>query len=148
MNTGQLMFECIFSNNNRLIINNYNENFNIIVEPCKLNGLFKQYYDNKIIFEGEYLNGKRNGKGKEYNYYGRLIFEGEYLNGERNGKGKDIDYATQIVTFEGEYLNGKRNGKGKEYDYKTGNLLFEGEYLNDKEWEGKHYDNSNNIIYY
>ena len=38
-----------------------------------------------IIFEGEYLNGKRNGKGKEYNYYnGKLEYEGEYLNGNRH----------------------------------------------------------------
>ena len=41
------------------------------------------------MFEGEYLNGERNGKGKEYDYdNGKLEFEGEYLNGERNGKGK------------------------------------------------------------
>ena len=36
-------------------------------------------------FKGEYLNGERNGKGKEY-YDCNLIFEGEYLNDERNGK--------------------------------------------------------------
>ena len=30
-------------------------------------------------------------KGKEYNYNGKLIYEGEYLNGKRwNGKGKEI----------------------------------------------------------
>ena len=40
----------------------------------------------EIIFKGEYSEGKRNGKGKEYNKDGNLIFEGEYLNGERNGK--------------------------------------------------------------
>ena len=34
------------------------------------------------MFEGEYLNGKRNGKGREYNDE-ILIFEGEYLNGLR-----------------------------------------------------------------
>ena len=40
-----------------------------------------------MIFEGEYLNGKRNGKGKEYYRNGESIFEGEYLNGKRwNGK--------------------------------------------------------------
>ena len=38
-------------------------------------------------FEGEYLNGEKNGKGKEY-YGDKLEFEGEYLNGKRNGKGK------------------------------------------------------------
>jgi len=29
------------------------------------------------------LNGKKNGKGKEYNRLGELLFEGEYLNGEK-----------------------------------------------------------------
>ena len=37
------------------------------------------YYNEKLIFEGEYLNGKRNGKGKEYYDNDKLIFEGEYL---------------------------------------------------------------------
>ena len=38
-----------------------------------------------LKFEGEYLNGKRNGKAKEYD--GDLIFEGEYKNGKKwNGK--------------------------------------------------------------
>ena len=72
------------------------------------------YYNGKLIFEGEYLNGKRNGKGKEYNDNGKLIFEGEYLNGKRNGKGKEYDNNGKLI-FEGEYLNGK-NGKGKEYE--------------------------------
>ena len=43
-----------------------------------------------MIFEGEYKNGKRNGKGKEYSTDGDLIFEGEYKNGKRNGKGKEL----------------------------------------------------------
>ena len=34
-----------------------------------------------LIFEGEYLNGEKNGKGKEYDELGTLIFEGEYQNG-------------------------------------------------------------------
>ena len=70
-----------------------------------------------LIFEGEHLNAKRNGKGKEYDInYGRLIFEGEYLNGKRNGKGKEYYGQNGKLRFEGEYSNGTRNGKGKEYD--------------------------------
>ena len=45
---------------------------------------------NILLFEGEYLNGKRNGKGKEYFYNSELKFEGEYLNGEKKGKEKNI----------------------------------------------------------
>ena len=42
----------------------------------------KEYYSNgQLKFKGEYLNGKRNGKGKEYNSANKIIFEGEYLNG-------------------------------------------------------------------
>ena len=46
----------------------------------------KEYHNDELIFEGEYLNGKKwNGNGKEYSFYGELIFEGEYLKGQRNG---------------------------------------------------------------
>ena len=37
-----------------------------------------------LLFIGEYLNGKRNGKGKEYEGKHNLIFDGDYLNGKRN----------------------------------------------------------------
>ena len=59
------------------------------------NGIGKEYinictddeYFDELVYEGEYFQGERKGKGKEY-YDGKLIFEGEYLNGKRNGKGK------------------------------------------------------------
>ena len=72
------------------------------------------------MFEGEYLNGEKNGKGKKYNNKGELIFEGEYLDRE------------------------KRKGIGNEYDY---DVLFEGEYFNGVKWNGKGYDDKGNIIY-
>ena len=113
------------------------------------NGIGKEYdgYNDTLIFEGEYSNRERNGKGKEYYYNGNLIFEGEYLNGKRNGKGKEYDHLYEKLEFEGEFLNGKRNGKGKEYNLFTGKLRFEGEYLNDKEWIGTRYDKDGKIIY-
>ena len=64
----------------------YDENGNITYEIINGNGKVKEYWNNgKLLFEGEYLNGKRNGKGKEYND-GKLVFEGEYLNGKRKRK--------------------------------------------------------------
>ena len=41
-------------------------------------------------FGGKYIIYEQNGKGKEYDYDGKLKFEGEYLNGLRNGKGKNM----------------------------------------------------------
>ena len=55
------------------------------------NGEIKEYscYDNRLLFEGHYLNGKRNGYGKEYNEKPELIFEGEYLNCKIKEKEKE-----------------------------------------------------------
>ena len=94
------------------------EDYKKISKICKIgekNGNGKEFiiYRNILIFDGEYLKGIRNGKGKEYNLDGKLIFEGEYLNGIRNGKGKEYYYDGKLL-FEGEYLKGKRwNGKRK-----------------------------------
>jgi len=106
-------------------------------------GKGKEYdiYD-KLIFEGEYLNGERNGKGKEY-YNGEIAFEGEYLNGKRNGNGKEYYYDKLI--FEDEYLNGEKNGKGKEFYCKNDKLKFEGEYYNGKSWNGNGYNINSNV---
>ena len=108
----------------------YDENGNIIYELVNGSGKVKEYdCKDRLRFEGEYLNGKKNGKGKEY-WDGELYFDGEYLNGKRSGKGKEYDHFNNgKLRFEGEYLNDERNGKGKEYN-KDGELIFEGEYLN------------------
>ena len=61
------------------------------------------------------MNGKRNGKGKEYNENGNLKYDGEYLNGYRwNGKGKEYNENGNLK-YDGEYLNGKYNGIAKFY---------------------------------
>ena len=45
--------------------------------------------NDSLIYEGEYINGIRNGKGKEYSN-GKLLFEGEFLDGNIiNGKEYD-----------------------------------------------------------
>ena len=62
-----------------------------------------------LEYEGKYVNGEKNGEGKEYFNNGSLKFKGEYLNGKRwNGKGYNKD---GIIDF--EIKDG--NGKGKEY---------------------------------
>ena len=100
----------------------------------------------QLLFEGEYLNGKRNGRGREYGKDNNLLFEGEYLNGKRNGKGKEY-YDNGKLKYDGEYLNGIRNGKGKKYD-DNGKLKFEGEYINGKRnGKGKEYNKFGSIIY-
>ena len=100
------------------------------------------------IFSGKYFiyETKEKDKIKEFDCYtDALIYEGGYLNGKRNGKGKEYYYDGKLK-FEGEYLNGKRNGKGKEY-HMNEKLKFEGVYLDGKKWNGQGYALDNEIIY-
>ena len=107
-----------------------------------------------LCYKGEYLNGKRNWKGKEY-----MNEDGTYIFYQRV---KELQYMSAYlnIKFEGEYLNGKRwNEKGFDYkgniiyelkngnyyakDYIIENLIeFEGFYLNgEKNRKGKKYLN-------
>ena len=91
----------------------------------------------------------RNGKGKEYDKSGKLEYEGEYLNDKRNGKGKEIkDTYNSHSEFEGEFINGKRwNGIGKKHKFDHICINFmEYELKNGKLWNLKEYDKNNNII--
>ena len=82
--------------------------------------------------EGEYLNGKKNGKWISYKDDGiTLSGEKEYLNGKYNGKYKTYYYNGNL-SDEGEYINGKRKGKWKFY-YRNGNLKREIEFVYDSD---------------
>ena len=88
-----MKFEGKYLNGKKWNGNGYDINGLFQFEIKNGKGKIKEYYfyDSKLMFEGEYLNGERNGKGKEYNKYGELKFEGEYLNGKRwNGIGYNI----------------------------------------------------------
>ena len=128
---GELSFVGEFFNGKRWIGKEYDKKGKMINELKYLkNGYNKVYEFGTLIFEGEYLNGLRNGKGKEFNNNIELIFEGKYLNGERH-KGKE--YSGKEVIFEGDYLDGKKwNGKVKEKLY--GRVMFKGEYFHGKRW--------------
>ena len=87
-----------------------------------------------------------NGIKNEYNNINQLIYSGDYLNGKRHGKGIEYEYNNKnenIRTFKGEYLNGKRHGKGQEYE--KGRVIFKGEYLNGERWNGE--EKKDNAIY-
>jgi hypothetical protein len=88
------------------------------------------FFNNILLskFEGEYLNGERNGKGKYYDDYEEYI--GVFLNDEINGNIQIFrNFGNKpYLLFDGEYSKGKKI-KGKEYD-KDGHLLFNGKYAN------------------
>ena len=144
MRNGKIIFEGKYKEGLIWTGKGFNTNGEIIFQIN--NGNSKNYieYDNKgkKIYEGEYLDGKRNGKGKEF-CDEQCIYEGEYLNGVKNGKGKC--YKNDELIFEGKFLNGKKNGFGKEIYYKE---YYEGIFLNDeKNGKFKGYDDENRLIF-
>ena len=105
------------------------------LEIVKYNKRMQKKLDINILnyrqFSGSYIIYESKNKGKEYEVgKNLLIYEGEFLNGKRNGKGIEYEYLTKsqlFYKFEGEYLNGKRKGQGKLFD-NNGILVTEGEY--------------------
>ena len=58
-----------------------------------------------FTFEGEYLNGEKHEKGKEYNSYGDILFEGEYYKGKKwTGQGYWNYKNNEFEIKEGKYL--------------------------------------------
>ena len=112
------------------------------------NGFVHSIDSNDVLFECQYVNGEKNGKGKEY-HWGDLLFEGEYLNGKRwKGKGKEFRIKSQplnIISKDNQYFYYSYNSN----NYRLSNLIFEGEYLNGKKWNGKakEYDDNGILIF-
>jgi len=102
----------------------------------QLSGLINET-DKKGCIEGDC----QNGTGKYV--YGGFTYEGEFKNGKRNGKGKFVfDHG---ATYEGEVKDDKYDGYGKEV-YSDGSY-YEGEFKNGKyAGHGKKYSSDGNLI--
>ena len=104
-------------------------------------------YDLNAVLVYEIKEGK--GHIKEYADMSdeRLIYDGDYLNGLRNGKGKEYNTSNRCLKFEGEFYNGVRHGKGKAYNrYET--LKYEGEFYFGKKWNVKGYEPDGETLAY
>ena len=67
------------------------------LEGKRIKGYGKDYYKGSLEFEGEYFNKERwNGFGKEHFPNGTLGYEGEFLCGKKNGKGKLYNYTGKL----------------------------------------------------
>ena len=144
---GKLEFEGEYYFNNKYSGKGYDENGNILYVLNNGSGKVRFYdWQDNLDYDGELLNGKKNGQGKHY-INNILIYEGQYLNGERNGKGKEYNITGDYLEYEGEFLNNTRNGKGKEYHH-NGIIKKEGEYINgDINGIGKEYNEKGKLIY-
>ena len=153
-----------------------NKNLNNISGKVVEKKIDKLIDPNGDIYIGEVLNGLKHGKGKIYNINGSIKYEGDFVNGKREGYGKfiwedgeyyigqwmnNLKYGKGIIYYKnggikldcnwvndmpegngkciwkdgnyyiGQFKNGLRNNKGKIY-YKNGNIKYEGDFANGK----------------
>ena len=126
-NKGELIFEGEFYENKKMnghgkeYLNQDNDD-----ENTDNNNLIK-------IYEGEYHNGKKNGKGKIFNAKGQIFSEGIFLN-DNLYEGIIKAYSEKgKLEKESEIKNEKLNGK---VNISSNNSEFKGEYLNGLKWNG------------
>ena len=98
------------------------------------NNLLKHYKfynsDTQIItYEGEYVNNKKTGYGKEYYSNGNVSYEGNWVDDSFYGEGINY-YENGIIEFNGLYERGKKNGFGTSY-FEDGSKKSEENWSND-----------------
>ena len=122
----------------------YNEiNDNIKKNLAQNKKYIEYFYPNGYYYIGPLIDGLPNNRGKIYDEKGNLIYEGEMINGRKEGYGKryyDNGY------YIGQFSNDLKSGKGK-YFFNNGEI-YEGEFDNDLlEGYGKYiYKNGNYYV--
>ena len=116
------ILELVLNENNQLV---YDLTKNIMI------GQNGEYY------EGNWLNGNKNGNGIIFYSNNEIKYFGNFVNGKYEGNGKykwkDGEY------YIGNFVNGFRHGKGKQY-YNDNKLKYDGNFVNGKyEGDGTYY---------
>jgi len=119
----------------------------------------EQWNYNKIIYTGQFIEGRKTGKGK-FEFDGN-VYEGDFVDGQFHGKGQykfadsgkvykgdfyennmhgqGVMTWTDGTIYEGDFNNGKMDGFGHK-KYANGDV-YEGEFRDDMRWgEGNFYD--------
>lgn len=89
-------------------------------------GEFKRIEIDGDLFEGYFLNGKKNGRGK-YTWANGNVYDGNWVDGKCTGKGR-ISWSSGAF-FDGEWLDGTMT-EGK-YSFADGSV-YEGSFKNGK----------------
>ncbi len=91
-------------------------------------------YDKKgeLFYEGDFYDGKRNGKGKEY-LLGNLYYEGDFLNGSKHGSG--TQYVRGRLLYKGEFQHNTPYGSGISYS-EDGSISKAGKFIEGYYYEG------------
>ena len=62
----------------------------------------------KIVYEGDFVENRLEGEGKEFNKNGDVVYIGEFRNNSYNGKGIKLNLRDEIK-IEGFWENNRQN---------------------------------------
>ena len=123
-------------NNNDKSLNSTKTLLNKIIYNGNIKNFKKEGYGKEVcaeyIYEGNFHNDMKNGKGKIELINNGEFYEGEFTNDKITGYGHYI--WPNEHEYIGDFIDGEMNGKGK-YKWPDGSE-YEGEYVNNKR-EGK-----------
>lgn len=91
----------------------------------KREGVGKMTFPNNDYYEGEWKNDAPNGKGEHS--IGGEYYKGDFVEGNRHGKGT-YKWSQEKTKYVGEFKNNCKDGFGKYYEKDT---VYEGEWKND-----------------
>ena len=91
---------------------------------------YGEYKTKNYTYIGNFVNGKKQGKGKLEDYTKNIEYEGEFKNNMKNGYGEE-KYRDGSI-YKGQFKDDMKHGKGKLLLHGNGNYGYEGEFKNDK----------------
>jgi len=83
--------------------------------------------DTKIIYAGEWKDGRADGRGLQINVQTQMAYVGEFLNDQQDGFGILVE--KQKLVYKGQWKNKKRCGKG--IQLYANHRQYEGEWIDD-----------------
>lgn len=90
-------------------------------------GMGVYFYDDGAKYEGEWVSGKRSGRGKMV-YVSGEVYQGDWVDDKRSGLG--VLTLTDGNHYEGHWHNDKKEGPGR-FFYLNTRKMYEGEWADD-----------------
>lgn len=112
-------------------------------DKTRPHGLGTRFDDEgNVVYFGSFDHGVYSGLGTEWYWTPELniceMYEGHFVGGKREGKGRYF-FAHGVLLYDGEWKAGLKNGQGTTYNA-MGDKVFEGEWRDDEPYRGTRYE--------
>jgi antitoxin component YwqK of YwqJK toxin-antitoxin module len=97
--------------------------------PHGASGTLYNLENGNCEYFGSFVNGMRQGWGKEFHDNGNLACEGEFVGGNASGKNLKLYDSKGRLEYSGEVVDKYKQGKGQEF-FTNGQIFIEGHFEN------------------